>query len=179
MGRKKKIAALCGGIAVAAVIGYAAYVLLTYHRIPDGKETGIEKKAEGHVLKEEQSYTVSSYNIGFGAYTPEFTFFMDGGKQSVAESPESVVACVKGAGEEIAEIAPDFALFQEVDLDSTRSHHINEYGMLKEFFPAQNTTFAVNYDSAYLMVPPWEPHGKSLSGMAVFSSYPRVCQNAD
>ena len=56
MGRKKKIAALCGGIAVAAVIGYAAYVLLTYHRIPDGKETGIEKKAEGHVLKEEQSY---------------------------------------------------------------------------------------------------------------------------
>lgn len=172
MGRKKKIAALCGGIAVAAVIGYAAYVLLTYHRIPDGKETGIEKKAEGHVLKEEQSYTISSYNIGFGAYTPEFTFFMDGGKQSVAESPESVVACVKGAGEEIAEIAPDFALFQEVDLDSTRSHHINEYGMLKEFFPAQDTTFAVNYDSAYLMVPPWEPHGKSLSGMAVFSSYP-------
>ena len=54
MGRKKKIAALCGGIAAAAVIGYAAYVLLTYHRIPDGKETGIEKKAESHVLKEEQ-----------------------------------------------------------------------------------------------------------------------------
>lgn len=172
MGRKKKIAALCGGIAAAAVIGYAAYVLLTYHRIPDGKETGIEKKAESHVLKEEQSYTISSYNIGFGAYTPEFTFFMDGGKQSVAESPESVVACVKGAGEEIAEISPDFALFQEVDLDATRSHHINEYGMLKEIFPAQDTTFAVNYDSAYLMVPPWEPHGKSLSGMAVFSSYP-------
>lgn len=98
MGRKKKIAALCGGIAVAAVLGYAAYVLLTYHRIPDGKETGIEKKAENHVLKEEQSYTISSYNIGFGAYTPEFTFFMDGGKQSVAESPESVVACMKGAG---------------------------------------------------------------------------------
>ena len=46
MGRKKKIAALCGGIAVAAVIGYAAYVLLTYHRIPDGKETGIEKKGK-------------------------------------------------------------------------------------------------------------------------------------
>ncbi|MFQ7476593.1 endonuclease/exonuclease/phosphatase family protein, partial [Anaerotignum sp.] len=172
MGRKKKIAALCGGIAVAAVLGYAAYVLLTYHRIPDGKETGIEKKAENHVLKEEQSYTISSYNIGFGAYTPEFTFFMDGGKQSVAESPESVVACVKGAGEEIAEISPDFALLQEVDLNSTRSHHINEYGMLKEIFSAQDTTFAVNYDSVYLMVPPWEPHGKSLSGMAVFSSYP-------
>ena len=98
MGRKKKIAALCGGIAVAAVLGYAAYVLLTYHRIPDGKETGIEKKAENHVLKEEQSYTISSYNIGFGAYTPEFTFFMDGGKQSVAESPESVVACEGGRG---------------------------------------------------------------------------------
>lgn len=44
MGRKKKIAALCGGIAVAAVIGYAAYVLLTYHRIPDGKELELRKK---------------------------------------------------------------------------------------------------------------------------------------
>ena len=156
---------------MAAVIGYAAYVLLTYHRIPDGKETGIEKRRDMY-RKEDNFATISSYNIGFGAYTPEFTFFMDGGKQSVAESPESVVACVKGAGEKIMEIAPDFALFQEVALDSTRSHHINEYGMLKEFFPAQDTTFAVNYDSAYLMVPPWEPHGKSLSGMAVFSSYP-------
>lgn len=91
MGRKKKIAALCGGIAVAAVIGYAAYVLLTYHRIPDGKETGIEKKAEGHVLKEEQSYTISSYNIGFGAYTPEFTFFMDGGKQSLSQKVQKAL----------------------------------------------------------------------------------------
>lgn len=172
MGRRKKITALCGGIVAAAVVGYVAYVLLTYHRIPDMKETEIEKKAESHVLKEEQSYTVSSYNIGFGAYTPEFTFFMDGGKQSVAESPESVVACVKGAGETAAGFSPDFALFQEVDLHSTRSHHINEYDMLKDKFSDYDTTFAINYDSAYLMVPPWEPHGKSLSGMAVFSSYP-------
>lgn len=172
MGRKKKIAAICGGLVAAALLGYAAYVLLTYHRIPDRKETGIEKKAENQMLKEETSYRISSYNIGFGAYTPEFTFFMDGGKQSVAESAESVVNCVKGAGEETAKISPDFALFQEVDLDATRSHHINEYGILKEFFPVQDTTFAVNYDSAYLLVPPWEPHGKSLSGMAVFSSYP-------
>ena len=51
MGRKKKIAALCGGIAVAAVLGYAAYVLLTYHRIPDGKET--PQRVDGKLILSE------------------------------------------------------------------------------------------------------------------------------
>ena len=29
-----------------------------------------------------QEYSALTYNLGFGAYTPDFSFFMDGGKSS-------------------------------------------------------------------------------------------------
>lgn len=159
-------------VCIAVVILYGGYVFLSYHRIPDRLKQDIVRQSGETALKIGESYTITSYNIGFGAYTPEFTFFMDGGKQSVAESPESVIACVKGAAETIQMVSPDFALFQEVDLDSTRSHHIDQMGILRSYFGGYDATFAVNYDSPYLMVPPWEPHGKSLSSIAAFSRFP-------
>ena len=42
-----------------------------------------------------QPYTVISYNIGFGAYEPDYGFFMDGGTESRAWSRERVTANVQ------------------------------------------------------------------------------------
>ncbi|MBM6829440.1 endonuclease/exonuclease/phosphatase family protein [Anaerotignum lactatifermentans] len=167
----KKIGLVGCGCA-AAVALYGAYVWLTYHRLPDEMVQQISRGTGESAVKTGVSYRALTYNLGFGAYTPDFTFFMDGGKRSVAESAESVENCIRGAAETAAAQAADFLLFQEVDLDSTRSHHINQYDLLKEYFTAYDSTNAVNYDSAYLMVPPWEPHGKSLSSIAAFSRFP-------
>lgn len=167
----KKLGAIGCGCAAAAAL-YGGYVFLTYHRIPDKTVQEISRGAGENVMKTGVTYRALTYNLGFGAYTPDFTFFMDGGKGSVAESAESVENCIRGAAETVARQQADFLLFQEVDLDSTRSHHINQYDLLKEYFSAYDSTYAVNYDSAYLMVPPWEPHGKSLSSAAAFSRFP-------
>lgn len=169
IGKKLGIAG-CACVAAAAL--YGGYVFLTYHRIPDGLTQQIVRNTEEPCLKKGVSYRALTYNLGFGAYTPDFTFFMDGGKQSVAESAESVEHCIRGAAETAAALEPDLLLFQEVDLDATRSHHINQYALLEEYFSDYDSTCAVNYDSAYLLVPPWEPHGKSLSSIAAFSRFP-------
>ena len=41
-------------------------------------------------------YSIVTYNVGFGAYTPDYSFFMDGGKSSWAKSKDSVIETIGG-----------------------------------------------------------------------------------
>lgn len=177
--KAKKVIKITGIILLALVIVLAAYIIYlyaSYHRIPDNQELQVEEISQnteaGNELTTEKNYSALTYNIGFGAYTPDFSFFMDGGKSSWAKSKDSVKEMIKGAGELVASKDPDFALVQEIDLDATRSYHVNEYSILKENIPAYNCVFAQNYDSAFLFYPFTQPHGKSKAGLALFSKYP-------
>lgn len=155
-------------------IVYAAYVLISYSRIEDFLTLQPQPAQSGETetkLQTGQTYSVAAYNIGFGAYTPDFTFFMDGGSESRAASEESVKTQVRAAAERVKSLSVDFALFQEVDTSSTRSYHVNQKEMIRNSFPESCSVFAVNYHSAYLMYPLLQPHGKSNSGILTLSRY--------
>ena len=143
--------------------GYVAYVLIDYDRIPDRLEllpTGGSGNIETGV-----TYSAVTYNIGFAAYTPDFSFFMDGGTESRAASRESVTAVLDGIGALMQELSADFYLFQEVDVDSTRSYHVDQKAYLEQALPTHGSVFAYNYNSSYLFWPISEPHGASNSGL--------------
>ena len=154
---------------VLTVGGYLAYVLIDYERIPD-KQVLTPVGGEGDV-KAGVVYTALSYNIGFGAYTPDFTFFMDGGTESRAESRESVLAVLYGIATLTEQKAADFYLFQEVDTDADRSHHVNQADHLRAAFPTYGSVFAYNYHSSYLFWPLFEPHGASDAGLLSLSCF--------
>ena len=167
----KTIGVLLGFI-VAIVLGYIIYLYASYHRIEDNKSLSVESHTETkQILTTGKQYSAITYNIGFGAYTPDFSFFMDGGKSSWAKSKKSVLKTVKNAGNLTKSYDPDFALIEEVDLNSTRSYHVNEYSILKTCLSSYNSVFAQNYDSAFLFYPFTQPHGSSKSGLALFSRY--------
>ena len=172
-----KIIGILAGTVLGILFIYLIYLFATYSRIEDNQVLNVEmpqqKNTEAAKLQftTEQEYSAVTYNIGFGAYTPDFSFFMDGGKSSWAKSKESVIAAVKGAGELVTSLNPDLAMIEEIDLDSTRSYHINEYELLKESMPQDYTVFAQNYHSAFLFYPFTQPHGKSNSGIGLFSRY--------
>lgn len=157
------------GVIVLIVVGYVSYVFLSYNRIEDLQE--ITVSGEGSLTEAQvgEEYVILTQNEGFGAYTADFTFFMDGGKQSWANSKDSVVWCVDEAAQKMLSFEPDFVLFQEVDTDSTRSYHVNELAQLDEHFKGFSRAFAVNYHSAFLMYPLTQPHGKSNSGIVTYS----------
>lgn len=156
---------------LVAIVGYLLYVVISYSRLPDNIELEVEGQAAEEVILLEKEYTIITQNLGFGAYTRDFTFFMDGGKQSWAESPESVKECISKATDTVSSFDPDFILFQEVDIDSTRSYHIDQYAMLSEAFSGFSRIKAINYDSAFLMYPLTQPHGSSYSSLATFSRF--------
>lgn len=158
-------------VLLAVVLAYVLYVVLSYSRIPDNTPLTVEGTAEHHTVSVGETYTAVSQNLGFGAYTADFTFFMDGGKESRAASRESAEACINAGADKVSEFNPDFILFQEVDLDSTRSHHLDQYKLLSDRFDGYSRSCAVNYDSAYLMYPLTSPHGASKSSLATFSRF--------
>lgn len=152
---------------------YVAYVFLSYSRIEDNVSLPTAGNAS-QAASVGTEYTAVSYNVGFGAYTPEFTFFMDEGKESRARSAESVQECINGVSDIALSYDPDISLFQEVDTDSTRSWHIDQVKMINDKFYAHSdydSVFAQNYHSAYLMYPLNKPHGASNSGLLTESRF--------
>ena len=187
-----KVLGIVLGVILLVLIAYIIYLYASYHRIEDNLVLEVESAPDAGedlegltsgarpysasaryntALTTGETYSALTYNLGFGAYTPDFSFFMDGGRSSWAKSKESVQNTIQGAGELIASYEPDFALLQEVDLDSTRSYHVNEYSILRTCLSSYNSVFAQNYDSAFLFYPFTQPHGSSKSGLALFSRY--------
>ncbi len=156
---------------VIIVVSYLAYLLLSYSRIEDNQAITPSKTGLAQSVKTDTTYTAVIQNLGFGAYTQDFTFFMDGGKESWAESEESVKKCINMGADTVKKYNPDFILFQEVDFDSTRSYHINQREILENRFSSYSSAFAVNYHSAFLMYPFTQPHGASNSGILTLSRY--------
>lgn len=160
---------------VVIIAGYVGYCMITYYRLPDNLSLDVEvgTEAQTQILDPavNKHLVITTDNLGFGAYTPDYTFFMDGGTQSWGESAEIVANDITSEGTTIASLNPDFALFQEVDIDGDRSYHMNQYDMLKKIFPTYDSTFAQNYDSPWLALPLYQPHGKTKAGLVSFSHY--------
>ncbi len=155
---------------VLLVLGYIAYLYISYHRIEDNTRLDIQQNTN-NILQEGVEYSAITYNIGFGAYTPDFSFFMDGGTEARAKSKESVLAVIDLCIEDVKKWQPDFIFIQEADRNSTRSYHIDQFTILQKAFAEYAATFSTNYDSAYLFYPLTQPHGKSYAGLATFSRF--------
>ena len=169
---KRILKAICGILAFLflALVIYVLYVVLTYNRVPDMLVLEPSGAASQEAVRLNQPYTVVIQNCGFGAYSPDFTFFMDGGTQSWGKNRESVISNIDMAAREILSFSPDFVLLQEIDTDSTRSYHVDQQAQMAAFFPGYMQVFARNYHSAFLMYPLTQPHGISNSGLLTFSS---------
>ena len=145
----KTIGVLLGFI-VVIVLGYIIYLYASYHRIEDNKSLSVESHTETkQTLTTGKQYSAITYNIGFGAYTPDFSFFMDGGKSSWAKSKKSVLKTVKNAGNLTKSYESGFCLNRGSRFLITRSYHVNEYSILKKCLKNYDTVFAQNYDSAF------------------------------
>ena len=159
--------------AVLTAVSYVAHVFLTFSRIEDNLV--LEPDGESDVVASSgEEYTIVTFNIGYGSYTADYTFFMDEGRESRARSKESVINCITGTADTSLSFDPDIVLFQEVDTDSTRSFHVEQRDMINGIFAQKgvyDNVFAQNYHSAYLMYPLTEPHGASNSGLLTESRF--------
>lgn len=155
---------------IVVVLSYAAYVFLDYSRIEDNQTLEIMDNTDS-LIPVDKDLKILSYNIGFCAYTQDFSFFMDGGSESRAKSEASVNNVLDGINSLLDNENADIVLLQEVDENSDRSHHVDQRAYFTEKAGTYDTVFATNFDSAYLFYPILKPHGKSLSGIMTMSKF--------
>lgn len=168
------------GVILLALGSYVLYVSIQYYRIEDNQKLEINSN-QSDVVKTNEELTFTSYNIGFGAYSHDYSFFLDKGydkdgklvtgKHSRAYNKDSVIYNTKGAISIMDNLKSDFYAIQEVDYDSTRSYKVNQIEMIREAFPDFASTYALNFHSAYLCYPLNEMHGKNNAGLLTLSKY--------
>lgn len=106
------------GVAILVPASYVGYVYFSYYRIGNTDLTPIEVTSSTSV-KKSTTYSCSTYNVGFGAYSQDYTFFLDTGYDdngnatcghySTARSKEEVLFNIQGASKTINELGVDFA----------------------------------------------------------------------
>lgn len=159
---------------------YVCYVMFSYYRIEDNLKLNILNNQED-IVELNNEYKISTYNIGFGAYSQDFSFFMDKGylengkkvtgKGSKAKNKETVINNTNGVIDTVKSINPDFMFFQEVDTKSNRSKKVNQYNMMNIAFDNYTNVYANNFHSPFLMYPIFKPHGKVNSGISTYSKF--------
>jgi endonuclease/exonuclease/phosphatase family metal-dependent hydrolase len=180
----KIIAIVVAAVFLAIVLifgGYVGYVALSYYRIEDGLAIGVEGNAESKVKLNEE-YSLMSYNVGFGAYSPDYTFFLDEGEMKDGTktvgvhgkgiSYDDVKKNVDGQESVIKAQATDFVFVQEVDKEADRSYKINMYEQFTNALPTYSSVYASNFHTAYLMYPFNDPIGATTdAGILTLSKY--------
>lgn len=173
------------GVIIAVPLIYVIYLQLTYYRIDDNVSLEITngKDVNDESLLVGNDYTVMTYNIGFGAYDREYSFFMDKailaddnrlikGKYGRAVSKEHIITNTDNAAKVMYDNRADFYLIQEVDRNSTRSYKVNQSELIFDILGRDSfsSNYAVNYHSAYLALPLHDMHGKANAGLLTISN---------
>ncbi len=171
--RKKTILwTVCVVLATVLVVlgSYLLYIVFGYYRVADNRPLTVEGNATAPAPVGEP-LSLMTFNIGFGAYSRDYSFFMDGGEHARAYSKEAVLNNTAGAYGAVQEKNPAFLLLQEVDVDGTRSYHVDQTAYFAEHMTGYDRIFAQNYDSPYFLYPFHQPIGANQSGMMTFSRY--------
>ena len=171
------------GCLVVFIGAYVIYMQTHYYRIKDYQPLSIRQKLNhSNKLQTNTTYSAATYNVGFGAYNQKFSFFMDTGKMKdgtktqgkygKAENEAAVLQNTNGEINTMKKINADFMLFQEIDVDSSRSYHVNQVKKMSQNFANYEEIFANNFHSPYLLYPLNDPHGAVQSGLLSLSKYP-------
>ena len=168
--RVLKIVAMVLAVILLLAAAFFGFMTLTEYKPADRETLAVEGQAE-KTLSVGESFSLMTWNIGYGALGDNADFFMDGGESVNTADKDRVLSNMEGILSEIDQVQPDILLLQETDIDSQRSHHVNEFEMVKEKMEGYTSSFAANF-KVFFVPYPLPPIGKVHSGIATFSSYP-------
>ena len=156
-------------ILVGAFLLFLLYASFDNYRPEEKVSQFVEDQAS--VISDSADLDLLIWNIGFAGLDASMDFFYDGGEQT-RPSRKGVIDNMKGI---ITTLSPyrdfDFVLLQEVDRDSKRSYHLNQYEAIAGHFKDHNTHFGMNYDVFFVPIPLSDPMGKVESGLMTLSKH--------
>lgn len=159
------------GIVIVVVGCFLIFESATTLQVQDTEAMAISGKA---YEKPDQGREIRllTWNVGYGALDEKQDCYFDGGTGVDGESLEAVQTNVGSIKDKLKELAPNIFCLQELDRDSKRSYHFDEYAFLADSFgDFYQSSFAPNFKTGFVPVPLYNPTGKVEAGIATFSAF--------
>jgi len=156
-------------VIVLVVIGMLGFLTFSDYQPEAVEVLHIESKEIADIV-DSDSFTVCTWNIGYGALGANEDFFMDGGTKVRPDSESVIYDNMKNILSNMEELDSDFFMLQEIDVDSKRSYNVNQLDLITEVYSNYEYSFAKNYDVSFVPVP-WPPMGEVEAGIATFSRH--------
>ncbi len=155
---------------ILIVAGFLAYSAIMEYK-PPPVEPGEITEAGCSALDTSLSFSLITWNIGYGGLGKEMDFFYDGGTRVRPDSNYFRQSCNGILRFLKAHDSVDFFLLQEVDIHSKRSYYLDEIDWLSDGLSGFCRVFATNYNCRFVPVPVSNPMGRVYSGMSIFSRF--------
>ena len=154
-------------ILVGIFILFLLYATIDDYRPAEITDQPVE--CEPGIITDSLEFNLLIWNIGYAGLDATMDFFYDGGKQ-MRPAKEGVIRNMEGITSTLAPYTGyDYIMLQEVDQDSKRSYHLNEYQEIKDLYKGYNSSFGMNYRVGFVPIPVTEPMGKVTSGLMTLS----------
>jgi len=154
------------------VIGAISYAQLTDYKPKPEEETAVLFPEGALPLLEKDTLVFYDWNIGYCGLGKESDFFYDGGKM-VRPSRMLSDKNLRGFLETLQnwKADADFISIQEIDRDSKRSYHVDQFQKAFDELGNFKAVFGKNYDVKFVVMPFTEPMGKVQGGIGTFYKY--------
>ena len=163
---------LLGLVLAVAVLaaGLVGYLTVTEYN-PAYAETA-ERGANNYKQKLNRTdLRILTFNTGYGGLDADADFFMDGGKSVNPASQEVVERNMIEIERILRDQDADLLLLQEVDTDSDRTFHLNQWLQYEHDLEDYETRYAMNFSCDYVPYPLKERIGEVHSGIATYSRF--------
>lgn len=159
------------GVAVLAALTLVGVLTAMEYKPDDVEVLTVTGNIQTRQARVGEMISLITMNVGYGGTGAQQDFFMDGGSMTRPESLAVVEANAKGVLSALGLRKADIYLLQEVDLNSWRSHSMNQGEYFRRGFGyAYNTTFAYNYNCEFVPFP-WPPLGRVKSGLSTSTTF--------
>lgn len=157
---------ICLALLFACLI---AYLSITEFKPDDVVKLKVDRNSSEEISRGKE-ISMMTWNIGYGALGDNADFFMDGGKMVNTATKERLAENLKDIRNTIKDEDADITFLQEIDVNSYRSHHTDEYSLIKKTLDDRASSLAYNFKVKFIPYP-LPPIGKVESGISTFSRY--------
>jgi len=156
-------------VLVICFVGFISFIIIADYK-PELVENGeILNNSSTEITGD--TFSITTYNIGYGGLDKDQDFFMDGGTMSRSSSYEKTEENMNSFLQFIENQNSDFYLLQEIDVKALRSFDIDQREMISEYFPNHTSTFAYNFKAKWVPVPIFNPIGNVNAVLMNLSKY--------
>lgn len=160
------------GILLLFLLLWLGYLLASEYKPEPLEQIELEGRA-AKTLTPGQSFSIVSWNMGYGGLDATVDFFMDGGQTVNPPSKAHVQNTTDNLAAQLYALQADVYFLQEIDRNSRRSYHIDQAQVmqqaLEQLTPVQSA-FAYNFHVKFIPYPV-PPIGQTHSGLLTLNSF--------